>query len=448
MSAILGLIGTEQFSANRFTNVRRSVFYDYPNGAAPLTGLTSLMSEESTNDPEFSWWEKRLKQQRTKTASQGSSKGPFLDASGSDLGDSALALTANTEYQVKVVDSTQFRVGHVIRIPVNRSAGTATGIVVGIVTSIVSSSAIKFRAIEGITALDNGTTNENVGQEVLVVGSAHEQGAVGSSNNVYNVPVNPSNYCQIFRTSITITGTALKTSAKYDETGLYKDQAKEAAINHMREMEFAWIFGRKTKTVVDVNTNLPTYTTGGILYHLEQWEAGTFYEVDAATLDTDDNKRIITNTSGSISEKQYDNYLERLFRVTNNKANEKLILCGSGFLNTLNRMYKSKSVLNADLPLTATYGMKVVQHVTPFGTVYYKTHPLFTLNPTLRYNALAIDVGNLKYRYVEGRDTDLLTNRQPNDADYRKDEWLSECGLEIRYPESNMYFQNFMDFVA
>jgi hypothetical protein len=406
------------------------------------------MDEESTNDPEFNWWEKRLKQQRTTTASQGSSKGPFLSSSGSDLGDTSLALTANTEYEVKVADSTQFREGHVIRIPVDRSGGTATGIILGLVTSIVSSTVIKFRALEGITALDNGTTNENVGKEVLVVGSAHEQGKVGSSNNVYNTPVNPENYCQIFRTSITITGTALKTSIKYDETGAYKDMAKEAAINHMREMEFAWIFGRKTKNIVDNTTNLPTYTTGGILYFLEQWEAGTAYEVDAATADTDDNKRIITNSGGTISEKQYDNYLERLFRVTNNRANEKLVLCGSGFLNTLNRMYKSKSVLNADLPLSATYGMKVVQHVTPFGTVYYKTHPLFTLNPTLRYNGLAIDVGNLKYRYVDGRDTDLLANRQPNDADYRKDEWLTECGLEMRYPESNMYFQNFLDFVA
>ena len=244
-----------------------------------------------------------------------------------------------------------------------------------------------------------------------------------------------------------ITGSALKTSVKYDETGAYKDQAKEAAINHMRELEFAFIFGRKTKTIVDPSgTNLPTYTTGGILNQIELWEAGTLYEVAASTADTDDNKRIITNSSGVITEKLYDNYLERLFRVTNNKANEKLCLCGSGFLNTLNRMYKSKTTLNSDLPLTASYGMKVVSHVTPFGTVYYKTHPLFTMNAAMRYNGLFIDVGNLRYRYLDGRDTELLTNRQPNDADYRKDEWLTECGLETRYPESNLYLQNILDF--
>lgn len=446
--AILGLIGTEALATNRFKNVRRSVFYDYPNGAAPLTGLTSLMEEESTNDPEYNWWEKRLKEQRTTTASQGSSKGPFLDAAGVDGGD-PFATVAGTQYQVVVASTTQFRVGHTIRIPVSSGSVAGAKIVIGVVTAIISATVIKFRAIEAITPIDNGTTNESVAAEVLVIGSAHEQGAVGSSNNVYNIPVNPDNYCQIFRTSITITGTALKTSLKYDETGAYKDQAKEAAINHMREMEFAFLFGRKTKTIVDPSgTNLPTYTTGGILYQMEQWEAGTLYEVTASTLDTDDNKRIIANAAGTLTEKQYDNYLERLFRVTNNKANEKLCLCGSGFLNVINRLYKSKSVLNASLPLTATYGMKVVEHVTPFGTIYYKTHPLFTMNSTLRSNALFLDVGNMRYRYVDGRDTELLTNRQPNDADYRKDEWLSECGLEQRYPESNLYLQNVLDYAA
>lgn len=446
--AILGLIGTEQFSSQRFTNIRRSVFYDYPNGAAPLTGLTSLMEEESTNDPEYSWWEKRLKEQRTTTASQGSSKGPFMDASGVDAGD-PLSTVAGTQYQVKVADTTQFRAGHVVRIPVSSGSVAGAKIVIGIVVTVVSSTVLKIRALEAITAIDNGTTNESVGAEVLVIGSAHEQGAVGSSNNVYNIPVNPSNYCQIFRTSLTITGSALKTSAKYDETGLYKDQAKEAAINHMREIEFAFLFGRKVKTIVDPSgTNLPTYTTGGILYQLEQWEAGSLYENSSASADTDDNKRIITNSAGTLSETQYDGYLERLFRVTNNKANEKLCFCGSGFLNVINQLYKNKSTLNTNLPLQDTYGMKVVQHVSPFGTVYYKTHPLFTMNSTLRYNALFIDVGNLRYRYMDGRDTELLTNRQPNDADYRKDEWLTECGLEVRYPESNLYLQNVQSFVS
>jgi hypothetical protein len=46
---------------------------------------------------------------------------------------------------------------------------------------------------------------------------------------------------------------------------------------------------------------------------------------------------------------------------------------------------------------------------------------------------------------MEGRDTELLTERQPNNADYREDEWFTEAGLESRFPESGMYLQNVLD---
>lgn len=444
MAAILGLLGTEDFSTQRFKNYRRSVFYQYPQGAAPLNGVLSMLDEENTDDPEFNWFEKRLKDQRTTTASQGSSKGPFKNSSDADLGDNA-TITSGTEYIVVVAATEQFRVGHNIKIKVDLNSAASTSEVHGVVTALTSSTKLKFRATKTVTTIDNGTTNENVSKECLIVGSAFAQGARDTTTQPYNLPVQFTNYCQIFRTPFSLTGTALKTGAKYDETGPYKDKAKEHSVYHMVEMEKAMIFGQQV-AYVDGTTNLPTYGMGGILWHLEQWEAGTAYGVTASTADTDDNKRIIANSTGAISEKVYDGYLERLFRVTNNKTNEKLVLCGSGFLQTINSLYRSKSVLNADLPMTDTYGMDIVKHRTSFGTLLYKTHPLFSQNPDLRFCALFLDVHNIKYRYLEGRDTELLKNREDNDADYRKDEYLTECGLEVRFPESHMFMKNVQDF--
>lgn len=103
-------------------------------------------------------------------------------------------------------------------------------------------------------------------------------------------------------------------------------------------------------------------------------------------------------------------------------------------------------MLTSDLPMGDTYGMDVVKHVSPFGTIYYKTHPLYSQHPALRYNALFLDVHNLRYRYLIGSDTELYDNRQANDADNRKDEWLTEAGLEVRYPEAHMYLKNVRDF--
>lgn len=450
---ILGLLSTESDTNWRFKNVRRQVFYHYPNGAAPLTGLLSLLPEEVTDDPEFSWWEKRMPQQRSQTPGSGQ---VMEDANGNAL--SNTALSAGTSYRIKLTgtpagEHLKFRVGHVIRAVFDTTTSGVTDVVRGVITDIFPATpSLRFRCLAN-TATLNLAAGQNINKEVLVVGSAFSQGAVDgttmsttASNTTaqpYTTPTELSNYCQIFRSPFLITGTAMKTGVKYDDQGVYKDQAKEASVMHMIEMEKAFIFGTRLK---DTSGTLPTFFTGGILWFLQQWEGGTVYGNTAATQDFHDNKRIIANSSGLLDEKTYDGYLERVFRVTNNKSSEKLVLCGSGFLNVINRLYKSKSTLDASLPLTETYGMNVVRHLTPFGTLYYKTHPLFSQNDSLRYNALFLDLGNLRYRYVEGRDTTLLKNRQPNDADFRKDEWLTECGLELRFPESFMYLQNVQDY--
>lgn len=403
-----------------------------------------MLKEESTNDPEFYHYEKRMSEQRTTTA-MANSAGPFTTSAGVDKTAAGFSPSANDPVRVKVASTATLRVAHIVQLTlVPNGAASATMTLRLIVTGIVSTTQFDAKFLEAYTSISNDTDANSL--EVLVIGSAHEEGAVGASLAPYNLPLSVYNYSQIFRTAMRITGTALKTSAKYDETGPYKDKAKEASIAHMIEMEKAFIFGVKTKTV-DGGTGMPTWTTGGILSWLELWEAGSTYGNTAATLDTDDNKRIINNTSGNINEKTYDGYLERLFRITNNVANEKLCLCGSGFLNTLNQLYKSKSVLNASLPLTDTYGMDVVQHRTPFGTVYYKSHPLFTQNAAMRFNGLFLDVHNLQYRYMDGRDTELLKNRQPNNADYREDEWFTDAGLESRFPESHMYMKNFQNYI-
>ena len=449
--AILGLLSSEAFATNRFKNIRRSVFYFYPNGAAPLMGLLSLLKEEVTNDPEFHAFEKRLQQQRTlNVAISGntclySSVDPSFVTWTTAAGN--FSLVQGNIYGIKVQDVTQFRIGHIIKFfAVDSVLGTLDYL--GRVLYVDNTNnRLAFQEIRASANVLTYNAASGIGLEVLIVGNAFAEGNVGASYNTYNLPIEPMNYTQIFRTAFQITRTALKTSARYDETGPYKDQAKEASINHMIEMEKGFIFGDSLLT--NASGTITRYT-GGVLWWLRQYmAAGSIYRGPtslAVTLDTDDDCRIIANAQGYITEKQYDGYLERVFRVTNNKANEKLVLCGSGFLNVINQLYKSRAALNADLPLTETYGMNVVSHQTPFGKIYYKSHPLFSQNPILRYNALFLDVLNLRYRYLNGSDTELLTMRQPNNADYREDEWLTEAGLEVTMPESNMYIQNVLDY--
>jgi len=456
---LLGLLNTEDFS--RFTNIRRKVFYHWPNGAAPLTGLLSMLDGETTNDPEFSWWEKRLPEYKSTTILHTAGSGPFSGAAaatatwGNTLRtggagiDAGGASVLNDAITIKVTDFSKFRPGQVIQL---RNV-TITGPIVlprvlFRIAAMRGTDQLDCNFLQVISAgmLNNGSLTNN-GLEVLVVGNAFAQGQTGVTEEIYALPINPGNYCQIFRTPFSIAASAMQTAAKYDESGPYKDKAKDHSIQHMIEMEKAFIFGLKTKTTA---SGVPTYFTGGILNFLELWEmAASVYRGAASaaiTLDTDDDKRIIANSGGTISEKVYDGYLERLFRVTNNVANEKLCLCGSGFLKVLNQMYRSKTTLTARQGEASTYGMTVVQHDTSFGTVYYKSHPLFSQNPVLRFNGLFVDVQNLRFRKLGTRDTQLFKNRQNNGDDFRRDEWLTEAGLELRFPESFMYLQNVQDY--
>ena len=454
--AILGLMTAEQISSYRPKNVRRSVFYMYPNGTAPLVGLLSLMKDEVTNDPEFKWWEKRMVEQRT-TMAYISTTVSFYSAVDSTFitwttATGNFTMSQGTQYGVKVATSgtAQFRVGMLIRFFVI-DTGAASNEAHGHITYVdATNNRLAFVCTKAPT-VDVDYDASTTGREILAIGSAQAEGAQSVSSTaglstleVYNTPVNPANYTEIYTANWQITGTAGKTAIWYDTRGVDLDQAKEAAVNHSRNMEYSFIFGEKYERAVTA-TNVTRYT-GGVLYFLRLWEAGSTYGNTAATSDTDDTKRIIANTTGTLSRKTYNKYLERVFRFNRNKQGELLCLCGNGFMNTLAEMYAGSQTFTATMPSKETFGMAVTGHTTSFGTVYYKTHPLFNLNSTLMYNGLFIDIPCIKYRSLSGRDTTLRKNLQPNNADYVEDGWLTEAGLEVNSPESHLYLQNVSDW--
>jgi hypothetical protein len=456
MSAILGLMTAEQISAFRPKNVRRSVFYMYPNGAAPLVGLLSMMKDEVTNDPEFKWYEKRMVEQRT-TLAYISGTNPFYATVDSTFTTwtaavADITMAQGTQYGIKVAASgtAQFRVGHLIKfLAIDVNAANVE--VQGRITYVDSANNRLGFICTKAPSTDVDYDGASSGNEVLVIGAVQGEGAQSVSSSdalstleVYNTPIQPGNFCQIQTSNWQITGTAGKTSAWFDTRGVDPDMAKEASVNYSRYMEYTFIFGEKYERVVTAK-NVERYT-GGILYFLRLWEAGSTYGNTAATVDTDDTKRIIENSTGVLSAKTYNKYLERVFRFNRNKNNEVLCLCGNGFLQTLAEMYAGKQTFTAQMPSKDNFGMQVVGHMTSFGQVWYKTHKLFNLNSTLRFNGLFTDISCLKYRYLNGRDTVLRKDIGPKGADYVEDGWLSESGLEVDSPESHLYLKNVQDF--
>lgn len=447
MSVLRGLLGTEAYASQRFTSIRRKVFHQYPAGAAPLIGILSMINtDRPLNDPEFTIFEKRYVERKSTTAAYAAGgNGPFGNAAnnaplstGSDQ-----TLTAGTKYTLQVADTGNFRQDNTIRVrQTSNNAVTAFLDIILLVTSVINATQLQVTPLNTITTSVGNASGVNIGNEVMVIGSSYRQGATGSTETGLILPVTVSNAAQIWRASFSFTGTELKTGGlKFDETGIYGERARAAALENMEDIERSLIFGDYSKGV-DTTTGLPQYTTRGITKFLELWESGSYYGNTPATVNSDENKRII-NVNGNLSYRALLNYYERLFRVTSNVANEKLIICGNGFLSALDAIYEGKSMKIIDMPdKVSEFGQDIVQHKTQFGTVFYKTHPLFNVNPFLRYDALCLDVPNILYRPVQDRDTKRLINRQANDMDGRKDEYLTEAGFEVRFPESNMWLRN------
>lgn len=439
-----GLLSTETVSDYKSLNSRRKIFYQYPQGAAPLMGLLSMLPSEETDKAEFGWWERRFPTLRTQTVASGTA--PFTTEADGAFADGG-NFVADTVYRVKVLDTTQFKATHVIEIrDLSIAAGTVT--VKGVVTEVVSSTQLKFRPFSAVTAVNNATT-ENNGVDVAIIGTANAEGA-RSGAGIIQFPVNPTNYTQIFRTAFSISRTALKGGLEFDKSGPYKIMAKENGLRHMIEMEKAFLFGQKHTVLVtdpDTGDQTPENKTGGVIWFLEQWEAAnSVYRggsgAAAVTSNSDDNKRII-DLGGTLSKSQYNTYIARAFRKTNDRAYEKLCLCGGTFLSVVNELFERdiarQTVINEK---QRNWDFQVHSHTTLRGTIHYKVHPLFDEDPYLQDAGLILDMGNLFYRPLSDSDTTFLKGRQETDRDGRKDEWITEAGLELRFPESHMLIKN------
>jgi hypothetical protein len=456
---ILGLHTTETHTSQRETNFRRSVQYTYPVGKASLTALLSLFGSEITNDPRFSWFEKRFRVIRSNLLA--ANTGPFFaTGSTSDLS-SPYSFAAGTAVRMVVADATVFSVGHTVLIQNLSINGSSTpGNLLGTVTAVFAPTAnggsgtvdfsgtpkhaitvVPRHALASVLNTSANLTANNSNCFVSIVGLEAAQGQVGASLTNYQVPVEIYNHTQIARNAVRVTGTALTTPLRYDTKGITPDLKKDALLEHMLGLEMSLLWGQRSSGL-DPVTSLPKYTTGGILWYLSQYEltSNNPYGQAGATADSDYNKRYILNTAGSMTVKTYEDYLERLFSFCGGKTNERLVYCGTGFLRAVTDGYRNSTQLTAKQgSREETFGLTVVSHVTPFGIVHYQTHPLMSENPATRYSALFLDPGQLKYMHHTGRDTAYLIGRAPNNADYIEEEWLSEFGLKFQFPESAMY---------
>lgn len=461
---ILGLLTSEKFKTegDRFYNHRRKILHNFPRGGAPLTGLLSLIGEEATNDSKFIWYEKRFAQLRA--ATRGTN--PLTTAAATD-GDAdsgsavSSSLGVDTTIYLKVDSTKNFRPGQILQVGASGYLLQILSVVRGVADELLKGY-VSVRPVRAFTFSAGDFTAATV---LRVNGSAMGEGAAGAGITPlgFKRPYEITNQTWIHRTPFTFSGTVLQEGLKYDKSGPYRERAKDAIIEHMIGWERELLFGRRATRIVPSLTpgeeDEVVRTMSGIQEFLELWDAGsTGLQVDGATYapygfktadtsDDDDTKRVIENTSGTISVDKFNEWAERVGRFHTNKTDEKLVLCGSGALMALHKMFRLESSFQASYGDEA-YGLSFTTLLTPFGKFHFMTHPLFTEDVMTRYYMFIVDVHSLKYRPLGKRDTHLLKNRHGNGDDRRKDEYLTEAGVEFWFPENNMLVKNVRNYVT
>ena len=289
-------------------------------------------------------------------------------------------------------------------------------------TVITSESLTPLQDIDAADAFASG----NKGQ---VIGSAFAEGT-GAPLGWEDQLSDGEGYCQIFKTACNLfSGTAMATRYRgiADE---YKRVWSEKLMEHKMDLEQAMLFSVGSAGNVSAASDSNARYTHGIVPYTEA--NGKVYNFSYAS-------------SG------YDAFLDAMedfFAPESGNSGNKLVLASRKVISYLNKLgagsFLNNSVGSSQYSLDinsipGAFGHQVTVVNTIFGNLHFVAEPLLR-GPWEDY-AVAVDMGNVAYRPLIGngisRDTFIETNIQGNDEDGRRDQIITEAGLEISLPETH-----------
>ena len=391
MAAIQGMRGSGEFSTDfRPKNYRELFTLLEPNGNAPLNAMLAMGSSDSTDDPEFKNFRDELPDRK-------------LQVNG------AVASTSTTSITVDASDDNKYAIAGAIII------NSETGEVMHITADTTATTVTATRNIGGTShqIADNA--------ELFVAGFAAAEGASSPTALSFDATV-ASNFCQIFRTAFQVSNTLQST---YLRTGDKMDESMTKALKlHMSDIERAMFFGKKHEA--SASSASPTRYTGGF----------TTSVTNVVDINTD-----FASYGGSSAKQMTEAGFDSLLMSTVFKygSKQKIAFVGETVANNLQQIGKARWQPEA---IDGNYGVNVVKYSTFAGDLMVHLHPQFRQVPGMKSAMVIVDFPYLNYRYLEGRDTALLENRQSPDADSQKHEYLTECGLELLQDKVHSYVKN------
>ena len=391
MAAIQGLRGTGEFTSDfRPKNYRELFTLLEPNGNAPLNAMLAMGSSEPTDDPEYKNFRDELPERKLKV-------------------NGAVASTSTTSVTIDASDDNKFAINGAIVV------NSETGEVMHVTADTTATTLTVARNIGGTShqIADNA--------DLFIAGFAAQEGGTSPTAISFDATVS-SNFTQIFRTAFAVTNTMQST---YLRTGDKLDEAMTKALKlHMSDIERAMFFGQKHEA--NGSTAQPTRYTGGLLNSLSN-------VVDITT----DYASYGGSGAGTMTEEGFDSLL--IGTVFKFGSKQKIAFVGENVANHLQQYGKDRWQPTA---MEGAYGVNLTRYNTFAGDLMVHLHPQFRQIPNMKNAMIIVDFPYLVYRHLEGRDTQLLENRQAVDADSVKHEYLTECGLELPQDKTHAYIKN------
>ncbi len=326
--------------------------------------------------------------------------------------------------QVTTALANRIREGHQILL---RDASDYRVDVVGKVTGVTRGTVNAVLAVKLLEADDNSPDHNLSNCDTFkIIGNLNPEGGEMPDAIALN-PTKVYNLTQIFRTPLSITRTARKTKLRTGEQ--YQKAKSEALEMHSWEMELAFLWGIRTENIGD--NGKPERTTMGVINFIRQYAAAN---CDDYTL----NATFHGQTWVTGGETWLKALLEQIFRYG---ADSKLCLCGSGFLLGIDALAQASGQIQI-APAQKVYGMQIREWLTPFGSIYMKTHPLFSYDATTRNMGIILEPRELGYRFIDDTAFYGESSQKTHPEGYGQrrvdgtnEEFLTECGLEFGLPQ-------------
>ena len=245
-------------------------------------------------------------------------------------------------------------------------------------------------------------------------------------------------YMQIFKTAVPLMSGSAQATRYRGFADEYQRDYSQHVISHKMDIENAMLFGNGYYSDQDQRYSW------GIVPFIELM-GGKQFAMTYASSGYDDMVDIMQDffapevgNSGNklcLTSRKVIAWLSKLGNSSNGSfiynSLGKGMSDGSTNDNPYNVQIDTKSSKFAPVPVTSVQ--------TAFGTFNFVAHPLFRGHA--ENTCAVIDLANVAYRPLVGnglnRDTFVETNIQDNSVDGRKDQIITECGLEIMLPETH-----------